>query len=105
MKEPEADRSHAIPSEMRNEGFISDCIKVLNTATVGTAIYILSRLCPQDFNFIMEVVHVDLSKPHHHEHPRKKIKRAALSSYEDIISHHQAYLKTRPEDVYLHTWR
>lgn len=78
------------------EGFIFDCLRVLDSTTAGTAIYILSYLCPEDFDVILEL--------DHHEHLPEKRVHVSSSSYADVIAHLRNYANTLPTEIYCRAW-
>ena len=86
------------------EDFLAACLKLLDGTTPGTAIYILSCLCPENMDVILNLTHLDLSQPHHHALPSKKRVRLSSSSYDDAISHLRAYGSRLSEKDYGRLW-
>ena len=93
-----------LASNGRSESFISDCLQVLENTTPGTAIYILSCLCPESMDVILGLIRLDLSRPHRHPYPSKKPVNAWSGSYEEAISHLRNYGSLLPEKVYGRLW-
>ena len=85
------------------EDVISDCLKTLDSCSTGTAIYVLSCLCPEDIA-VLELVRLDLSQPHQHKRLSEKDIRLRSNSYEDLLSHLRAYTRIVPTKDYPHFW-
>jgi hypothetical protein len=85
------------------EDVISDCLKTLDSCSTGTAIYILSCLCPEDIA-VLELVRLDLSQPHQHKPLAGRNIRPEPHSYEDLLSHLQARTSIVPAKDLPHLW-
>ena len=96
--------SGTIPTTSPSEDFISNCLQVLDSTTPGTVIYILTCLCPEDFAVILDLLHFDLSQPHHHKYLSEKRVHVASNTYAAVISNLQAYTNTLPRQVYCDLW-
>lgn len=84
--------------------FGTECLKILNTTTAGTAIYILSCLYPEDFNVILELLRFNLSQPHHHPFLSKKNLPIDLRFHATMISSLQEYARILPPKEYSCLW-
>lgn len=69
------------------EDLISDCLDVLNSCSTGTALYLLSCLCPDDFDIILNLICLDLSQPHRHKDLPERNFYLHQNSCEDLLSH------------------
>ena len=94
----------AVPAPLTAESFTAECLHVLNGTTIGTAIYILSCLCPDDFTVILEFLRIDLSQPHQHALPARKRVHVTSSSHTDVISQLRAYMNTLPAKAQGDLW-
>lgn len=94
----------SIPPNSAIQHIIPRWLKVLNSYSTGTAMYILSCLCPEDFAVVLALVRLDLSQPHQHKYLPKKDVRLKSNSYEDSISHLRACVSLLPTRTYSHFW-
>ena len=86
------------------KSFVSECSRVLNTTTAGTAIYILSCSYPEDFTAILELLRFDLSQPHRHPVLSGKRLSIDLRSKANMISSLQEYARILPAKEYSRLW-
>ena len=88
----------SIPAAGAFQHVISHCLQVLNSCPAGTALYVLSSLCPADVA-VLDLLHLDLSQPHQHKRPREKDVHPTLNRDENLLSHLQAHTSiVSPQD-------
>ena len=85
-----------MPAPVTAQSFTAECLQILDGATIGTAIYILSCLCPDDCSVILDLLRIDLHQPHQHAFPARKHLHGTSSSYTEVISQLRAYMNTLP---------
>lgn len=101
------DRHDSLPSFVRTddafEDVISKSLQLLNSCSVGTDLYLLSCLCPDDFHVILSLLRLDLGQP---SPPRYVPKGHARyqSSYKDLLSQLRAYASFLPGEDYSRYW-
>jgi hypothetical protein len=86
------------------EDRISDCVELLNHYPASTLIYDLARLCPDDFDVILNLIRLDLSQPHEHKHLRKMDLCLASFTYEKLHAKLRAVIDVIPPEEYSHFW-
>ena len=95
---------NSTPANIRSDNFISECLQILDSTTTGTAIYILSSLCPEDFATILDLLRFDLGQPHRHPRLSETRVHDKSSTYTRVIKDLQAYANTLPQEVYRLMW-
>lgn len=81
----------------------SYCLQVLNSYSVGTVLYILACLCPEDLA-VLDLGHLDLSQPHHHKPRPEKDVRLSPNSYQGLLSHLRTHTSIIPTRDYPQFW-
>jgi hypothetical protein len=78
------------------EGVISGCLELLHSCSVGTTLYVLSCLCPDNPNVILDLIHLDLRLPHQHGYLPEKGRYLNHNSDEDVLAQLQAHATRLP---------
>jgi len=94
----------SIPVDSTFQFVLSGCLQRLNSYSTGTAIYILSCLCPEDFDVILNLVRLDLNGPHDHKHLLEQDVHIAPRSYENLLSNLRAQTSIVPPKEYSRFW-
>ena len=76
------------------ENVISICLDRLNSCSAGNALYLLSCLCPEDFQVILDLVRLDLNQPHEQKYSKDIYCRR--DPREDLLPHLHAYMNIIP---------
>lgn len=75
---------------------ISDFLAILNSCSTGTALYVLSCLCPDDFDVILDLVRLDLSQPQQRSYLAKYEADLRHGPCEDLVAYLRAYMNILP---------
>lgn len=78
------------------ESVISDCLELLHSCSAGTALYVLSCLCPDDCDVILDLIRLDLRPPHQHPYLPEKERYLGHNSDEDLLAQLQAHATCLP---------
>jgi len=85
-------------------GLISYCLQRLDGCSAGTAMYILSCLCPDDFDLVLALIRLDLSCPHQHKWLSEKNRPLKSNSCEDLLALLRIRTSNIPMKEYSHFW-